>query len=58
MSISLLRKVIITCAPTGATRTPSMSSYLPVTKDVIADVANAVLGTLVAVVVLLPEWDL
>ncbi|HDR9335312.1 TPA: 3-keto-5-aminohexanoate cleavage protein, partial [Burkholderia multivorans] len=25
------RKVIITCAPTGAIHTPSMSPYLPVT---------------------------
>jgi uncharacterized protein (DUF849 family) len=33
------RKVIITCAPTGAIHTPSMSPYLPVTPDEIADAA-------------------
>lgn len=31
------RKVIITCAPTGAIHTPSMSRYLPVTAKEIAD---------------------
>ncbi len=31
------RKVIITCAPTGSIHTPSMSPYLPVTPDEIAD---------------------
>jgi uncharacterized protein (DUF849 family) len=31
------RKVIITCAPTGAIHTPSMSPYLPVTADEIAE---------------------
>ena len=30
-------KVIITCAPTGAIHTPSMSPYLPVTAAQIAD---------------------
>ena len=34
-------KVIITCAVTGAIHTPSMSSYLPVTPDEIADAAIA-----------------
>ena len=33
------RKVIITCAPTGAIHTPSMSPYLPITPDEIADAA-------------------
>lgn len=33
------RKVIITCAPTGAIHTPSMSPYLPVTADEIANAA-------------------
>ena len=33
------RKVIITCAPTGAIHTPSMSPYLPVTADEIAKAA-------------------
>ncbi|WP_176317010.1 3-keto-5-aminohexanoate cleavage protein, partial [Burkholderia vietnamiensis] len=31
------RKVIITCAPTGAIHTPSMSPYLPVTPREIED---------------------
>jgi uncharacterized protein (DUF849 family) len=31
-----LRKVIITCAPTGSIHTPSMSPYLPITPDEIA----------------------
>lgn len=35
------RKVIITCAPTGAIHTPSMSPYLPVTADEIACAAIA-----------------
>jgi len=35
------RKVIITCAPTGAIHTPSMSPYLPVTADQIAEAAIA-----------------
>ena len=33
------RKVIITCAPTGAIHTPSMSPHLPVTADEIAEAA-------------------
>lgn len=33
------RKVIITCAVTGAIHTPSMSQYLPVTPEEIADAA-------------------
>ena len=33
------RKVIITCAVTGAIHTPSMSKALPVTADEIADAA-------------------
>src|SRR5919206_837702 len=33
------RKVIITCAVTGAIHTPSMSPYLPVTPEQIADAA-------------------
>ena len=33
------RKVIITCAVTGAIHTPSMSPYLPVTPDEIIDAA-------------------
>jgi uncharacterized protein (DUF849 family) len=35
------RKVIITCAVTGAIHTPSMSPHLPVTPDEIADAAIA-----------------
>jgi len=35
----LSRKVIITCAVTGAIHTPSMSPYLPVTAEEIADAA-------------------
>ncbi|GAC1414588.1 MAG: 3-keto-5-aminohexanoate cleavage protein [Burkholderiaceae bacterium] len=35
------RKVIITCAATGAIHTPSMSPYLPVTPQEIADAALA-----------------
>jgi uncharacterized protein (DUF849 family) len=34
-----MRKVIITCAVTGAIHTPSMSPYLPVTPEEIADAA-------------------
>ena len=41
MSMSSQRKVIITCAPTGAIHTPSMSPYLPVTPEEIADAAIA-----------------
>lgn len=37
----MAHKVIITCAPTGAIHTPSMSPYLPVTPDEIADAAIA-----------------
>ena len=33
------RKVIITCAVTGAIHTPSMSPHLPVTAEEIADAA-------------------
>lgn len=39
--MSKSRKVIITCAPTGAIHTPSMSPYLPVTADEIATAAIA-----------------
>ena len=39
--MTVARKVIITCAPTGAIHTPSMSPYLPVTPDEIADAAIA-----------------
>lgn len=35
------RKVIITCAPTGAIHTPSMSQYLPVSPEEIAESAIA-----------------
>ena len=35
------KKVIITCAVTGAIHTPSMSEYLPVTSDEIAEAAIA-----------------
>ena len=35
----MTRKVIITCAPTGAIHTPSMSPFLPVTPDEIANAA-------------------
>src|SRR3546814_4491592 len=35
------RKVIITCAVTGAIHTPSMSPHLPVTADEIAEAAIA-----------------
>jgi len=35
------RKVIITCAPTGAIHTPSMSPFLPVTADQIAEAGIA-----------------
>ncbi len=35
------KKVIITCAPTGAIHTPSMSPYLPVTAEEIAEAAIA-----------------
>ena len=35
----MLNKVIITCAVTGSIHTPSMSPYLPVTAEEIADSA-------------------
>ncbi len=38
------RKVIITCAITGAIHTPSMSPYLPVTHQQIADEAIAAIS--------------
>jgi len=44
------RKVIITCAPTGAIHTPSMSPYLPVTPDEIADAAIAAVEAGAAIV--------
>jgi uncharacterized protein (DUF849 family) len=34
-----MREVIITCAVTGAIHTPTMSPYLPITPDQIADAA-------------------
>jgi uncharacterized protein (DUF849 family) len=37
----MARKVIITCAPTGAIHTPSMSRYLPVTPAEISEAAIA-----------------
>jgi len=37
--MSLNDKVIITCAVTGAIHTPSMSPYLPVTPEEIAEAA-------------------
>jgi uncharacterized protein (DUF849 family) len=39
ISAARQRKVIITCAVTGAIHTPSMSPYLPVTAEQIADAA-------------------
>jgi uncharacterized protein (DUF849 family) len=39
--VATTRKVIITCAPTGAIHTPSMSPFLPVTPQQIADAALA-----------------
>src|ERR1700687_510918 len=39
--MSSTRKVIITCAVTGAIHTPSMSPYLPITPKEIADAAVA-----------------
>jgi uncharacterized protein (DUF849 family) len=41
VTIALQRKVIITCAVTGAIHTPSMSPYLPITPDQIVDDALA-----------------
>ncbi|WHZ10682.1 MAG: hypothetical protein OJF60_001121 [Burkholderiaceae bacterium] len=40
----MARKVIITCAVTGSIHTPSMSPYLPVTPDEIAEQAIAAAG--------------
>ena len=37
--MSLRHKAIITCAPTGAIHTPSMSEYLPVTAKEISTAA-------------------
>jgi uncharacterized protein (DUF849 family) len=37
--MAIQRKVIITCAVTGAIHTPSMSPYLPITADEIAEAA-------------------
>ena len=37
----MTQKAILTCAPTGAIHTPSMSPYLPVTADEIAEAAIA-----------------
>ncbi|MFZ4710549.1 MAG: 3-keto-5-aminohexanoate cleavage protein, partial [Zwartia sp.] len=37
--MAMPRKVIITCAVTGAIHTPSMSPYIPVTAQEIADAA-------------------
>ena len=37
----MIQKAILTCAPTGAIHTPSMSPYLPVTADEIAEAAIA-----------------
>jgi len=39
LAMASKRKVIITCAVTGAIHTPSMSPYLPVTADEIAEAA-------------------
>lgn len=38
-AVSTPRKVLITCALTGAIHTPTMSPYLPITPDEIADAA-------------------
>src|SRR3954463_9512006 len=43
-------KVIITCAVTGALHTPSMSPYLPITPDEIADAAIAAVKAGAAIV--------
>jgi len=45
-----LRTAIITCAPTGAIHTPSMSPYLPVTPREIADAALEAAGAGAAIV--------
>jgi uncharacterized protein (DUF849 family) len=39
ISMAMTQKIIITCAVTGAIHTPSMSPYLPVTPEEIADAA-------------------
>jgi uncharacterized protein (DUF849 family) len=39
ISMTMTQKIIITCAVTGAIHTPSMSPYLPVTPEEIADAA-------------------
>lgn len=39
--MALARKVVVTCAVTGAIHTPSMSPHLPVTPDEIVDEALA-----------------
>ena len=44
------RKVVITCAVTGAIHTPSMSPYLPITADEIAEAAIGAHGAGAAVV--------
>ena len=44
------KKVIITCAVTGAIHTPSMSPYLPVTAQEIADAALGAVGAGAAIV--------
>jgi uncharacterized protein (DUF849 family) len=44
------RKVIITCAVTGSIHTPSMSPYLPITAEEIADAAIGAAGAGAAVV--------
>jgi uncharacterized protein (DUF849 family) len=41
ISVATPRKVIITCAPTGAIHTPTMSPHLPVTPQEIGDAALA-----------------
>lgn len=48
--MSKSRKVIITCAVTGAIHTPSMSAYLPVTPDEIRDAALGAAGAGAAIV--------
>ena len=46
----MLKNAIITCAPTGAIHTPSMSPYLPVTPREIADAALAAAAAGAAIV--------
>ena len=43
--MSQARKVIITSAVTGAIHTPSMSKYLPVSPQEIAEAAGVSIGT-------------